>query len=177
MKVKDFENVQSETGLKGCRWSSLNAPGTETPQSHPHWELGEFPFLDISRSPLGNQNGLPSMKVKNLIINLSSTDIPDILICGNCKDLFNNLTDMIEHKKKYCKLRFTCKCGPPPPPTPAPQQALAPTSRSRGFTGNHAYSIGGDQPLKKCALLERCVQIRMSKKGEGWVTQGRVHVT
>ena len=23
-------------GLKGCKWSSLNAPGTETPQSHPY---------------------------------------------------------------------------------------------------------------------------------------------
>ena len=26
--------------LKGCKWSSLNAPGTETPQSHPYWERG-----------------------------------------------------------------------------------------------------------------------------------------
>ena len=31
-------------GLKGCKWSSLNAPGTETPQSHPNWKLQEFPF-------------------------------------------------------------------------------------------------------------------------------------
>merc|ERR1712150_129097 len=55
---------------------------------------------------------------------LKTYDIPDILICGNCKDLFSNLTDMIEHKKRYCKLRFTCKCGPPPPP-PAPPLAQA----------------------------------------------------
>ena len=51
MKVKKLENVQNKIGLKECKWSSLNAPGTETPQSHPYWELGEFPFSIIS--PLG----------------------------------------------------------------------------------------------------------------------------
>eukprot|EP00094_Tigriopus_californicus_P012224 TCALIF_11814-PA protein Name:"Protein of unknown function" AED:0.69 eAED:0.69 QI:0/0/0/0.33/1/1/3/0/117 len=35
---------------------------------------------------------------------------PDILICGNCREMFSDLVDMIEHKKHYCKLRFTCKC-------------------------------------------------------------------
>ena len=40
-------------------------------------------------------------------------DLPDILICGNCKDMFTNIFDMVDHKKNYCKLRFMCKCGPP----------------------------------------------------------------
>ena len=35
---------------------------------------------------------------------------PDILICGNCREMFTDLVDMIDHKKYYCKLRFTCKC-------------------------------------------------------------------
>ena len=35
---------------------------------------------------------------------------PDILICGNCRELFDDLVDMLEHKKNYCKMRFTCKC-------------------------------------------------------------------
>lgn len=35
---------------------------------------------------------------------------PDILICGNCREMFNDLVDMLEHKRDYCKLRFTCKC-------------------------------------------------------------------
>ena len=35
---------------------------------------------------------------------------PDILICGNCRELFNDIVDMLEHKKIYCKMRFTCKC-------------------------------------------------------------------
>ena len=35
---------------------------------------------------------------------------PDILICGNCKELFEDLVDMIDHKKNHCNMRFTCKC-------------------------------------------------------------------
>ena len=30
MKVEKMENFQNKTVLKGCKWSSLNAPGTET---------------------------------------------------------------------------------------------------------------------------------------------------
>ena len=51
MKVNKLEKFQNKMGLKGCKWSSLNAPGTETPQSHPYWELGEFLFPIIG--PLG----------------------------------------------------------------------------------------------------------------------------
>ena len=31
MKVKKLKKFQNKMGLKGCKWSSLNAPGTETP--------------------------------------------------------------------------------------------------------------------------------------------------
>ncbi|XP_076057204.1 uncharacterized protein LOC143034740 [Oratosquilla oratoria] len=41
----------------------------------------------------------------------SSTGSPDILICGNCRELFSTLSDFIDHKRSYCKLRFTCKCS------------------------------------------------------------------
>ena len=51
MKVRKRENCQNKMGLKGCKWSSLNAQGTETPLSHPFLQLGDFPFLSIS--PLG----------------------------------------------------------------------------------------------------------------------------
>ena len=44
MKVKKMENFWNKRGLKGCRWSSLNAPGTEHPLSHPLLGLEEFPF-------------------------------------------------------------------------------------------------------------------------------------
>ena len=40
----------------------------------------------------------------------SLTGNPDILICGNCRDLFDDVVDMLDHKKDYCKMRFTCKC-------------------------------------------------------------------
>jgi len=43
---------------------------------------------------------------------LKSYDNLDTLICGNCKEMFHNLSDIIDHKKHYCKLRFTCKCAP-----------------------------------------------------------------
>ena len=39
-------------------------------------------------------------------------DNPDTLICGNCKEMFHSLSEIIDHKKHYCKLRFTCKCAP-----------------------------------------------------------------
>ena len=37
-------------GLKGCIWSSLDAPGTQSPLSHSILELDEFHF-PIIRSP------------------------------------------------------------------------------------------------------------------------------
>ena len=36
MKVKKFKKFQNKSGLKGCKWSNLNAPGTEPPQSDPY---------------------------------------------------------------------------------------------------------------------------------------------
>lgn len=35
---------------------------------------------------------------------------PDTLICGNCREYFTDLSELLEHKRSYCKLRFTCKC-------------------------------------------------------------------
>ena len=61
MKVKEMENFQNKRGLKGCKWSSLNAPGTETPLSHPFLKLGELPSEVIGI-------GLPSMKGEKLQI-------------------------------------------------------------------------------------------------------------
>ena len=44
MKVKKLEKFQNKMGLKSCKWSSLNAPDTQTPVSHPGWEKSIFPF-------------------------------------------------------------------------------------------------------------------------------------
>ncbi|XP_063698200.1 TNF receptor-associated factor family protein DDB_G0272098 [Culicoides brevitarsis] len=35
---------------------------------------------------------------------------PDTLICGNCREMFTDLGELLDHKRTYCKLRFTCKC-------------------------------------------------------------------
>uniref|UniRef100_A0A1L8DI56 Putative basic-leucine zipper transcription factor o n=1 Tax=Nyssomyia neivai TaxID=330878 RepID=A0A1L8DI56_9DIPT len=34
----------------------------------------------------------------------------DTLICGNCREHFSDLKDILNHKKTYCQLRMTCKC-------------------------------------------------------------------
>ncbi|XP_064466346.1 uncharacterized protein LOC135377682 isoform X1 [Ornithodoros turicata] len=35
---------------------------------------------------------------------------PDILICGNCREVFPGLQKLLEHKRHRCRLRFTCRC-------------------------------------------------------------------
>ena len=64
MKVKKFKISQNKRGSRGCKWSSLNAPGTGNPLSHPILELDEFHFPIIGL--WGNKNWPPSMKVKKL---------------------------------------------------------------------------------------------------------------
>ena len=51
MKMEKLENPQSKSGLKGCKWSRLKGPGTQTPKSHPNLKLSELSFLIIG--PLG----------------------------------------------------------------------------------------------------------------------------
>jgi len=41
---------------------------------------------------------------------LKTYNTPDILICGNCREMFTAVSEMVAHKRHYCKLRFTCKC-------------------------------------------------------------------
>ena len=65
MKGKKLENYGNKIGLMGCIWSSLSAPGTGSPLSHPFLGLGDCPFSQLL-ALRGNKNGLPSMKVKKL---------------------------------------------------------------------------------------------------------------
>lgn len=59
---------------------------------------------------------------------------PDILICGNCREVFPGLQKLLEHKRHRCRLRFTCRCqvvgllpteSPPGIPLPVCAQCLA----------------------------------------------------
>ena len=65
-KVKQIEHFQNKMGLKDCKWSSLNAPGTQTPLSH------SFLDLEISLFSLlalwGNKNWPPSIKMRDIKI-------------------------------------------------------------------------------------------------------------
>ena len=54
-------------GLKGCKWSSLNAQSTEIPLSHPVLELENVPILALL-ALWGNKNWRPSIKMKQIEI-------------------------------------------------------------------------------------------------------------
>ena len=43
LPVWNWKNFQNKRGLMRCKWSSLNAPGTENPLSHPVLELDNWP--------------------------------------------------------------------------------------------------------------------------------------
>ena len=57
MKMKKMEAFWNKSCLKGCKWSGLNAPDTETPLSHSVLELEESPFPIIG--PLGYKEWAP----------------------------------------------------------------------------------------------------------------------
>ena len=44
MKGRKVDNFWNKFRLTGCKWSNLNAPGTETPVSHPIFGDSLFPF-------------------------------------------------------------------------------------------------------------------------------------
>ncbi|KAK7574227.1 hypothetical protein V9T40_011418 [Parthenolecanium corni] len=78
---------------------SQQSPQQQTQQQQPlilHQQQNQNTF----------QDELPS-----IIAQLKTYSNPDILICGNCRELFSELDELLQHKKTYCKLRFTCKCN------------------------------------------------------------------
>ena len=44
MKVEKLENCENKIGFTGSKWSSLNAPGTQTPVCHPFLVISLFSF-------------------------------------------------------------------------------------------------------------------------------------
>ena len=63
MKVKKLKIFQNKSGLKGCKWSSLNAPGAETPES--------YPFLSESFSLIFSLRGNKKANSLNTFLRLS----------------------------------------------------------------------------------------------------------
>lgn len=66
-------------------------------------------FRPPLKSALSSRKYIPK-PIPEELGNLKTYSNPDILICGNCKELFEDLVDMLDHKKNFCKMRFTCKC-------------------------------------------------------------------
>lgn len=67
---------------------------------------------------------------------------PDILICGNCREMFTELQELLEHKKTYCKLRFTCKCD-----------------SYNGNGTNDKSKINGDEQSSAALLCVQCKDV------------------
>ena len=60
IKMQKLENLGNTIGLTGCKGSSLNVPGTETPVSRSGWESSVFPFQPSSL--WDNKNWAPQYK-------------------------------------------------------------------------------------------------------------------
>jgi len=58
----------------------------------------------------GLDSSTPQTRSPLNLANLKTYDKADTLICGNCKEMFRSIVDIINHKRHYCKLRFACKC-------------------------------------------------------------------
>ncbi|KAK6628900.1 hypothetical protein RUM43_002717 [Polyplax serrata] len=85
--------------------NATTATATPTPNANCNNQIKTFTSQSV--------NGISTAVVP---VTTSSDQIkiynnPDILICGNCREMFTELQDLLDHKKAYCKLRFTCKCN------------------------------------------------------------------
>ncbi|KAG8192184.1 hypothetical protein JTE90_009948 [Oedothorax gibbosus] len=98
---------------------------------------GGVPPLKRARTELlGPKPSLPRFTDKDQasIDSLYNNGEPDILICGNCKEVFPGIHKLIEHKKQTCKLRFTCRCQHTSSPPGAPALPVCAQCQSRQNT-------------------------------------------
>jgi len=129
---QEYQKIQADNLLKSLYYGQLQSNGQvlyPSFQPLPHSDatttqiFQQAPSINthvptpISTSPVP-KNFCPQQKSSKYIPkpiplelgNLKTYSNPDILICGNCRDLFDDVVDMLDHKKNYCKMRFTCKC-------------------------------------------------------------------
>lgn len=94
------------------------------------------PFKKARTELLGTRPSLPRFtdKEQASIDALYNNGEPDILICGNCKEVFPGIHKLIEHKKQSCKLRFTCRCQHTSSPPGAPAIPVCAQCQSRQNT-------------------------------------------
>lgn len=84
---------------------------------------------------------------------------PDVLICGNCRECFSEISELLDHKRTYCKLRFACKCqqsngncasGAVTTPTTT---TAAPAEPSSVSTSKEGIAGGPDTDIDLCGNL------------------------
>jgi len=135
-QVIDVNMVSEPKPNHGQQKTSSSAPGNKgLGQKRPHGEttigeIGEDITQSLQTDTEGNYNhggtGTKQARTEKIgstmdsttthrksplnLANLKTYDKPDTLICGNCKEMFRNIVDIINHKRHYCKLRFACKC-------------------------------------------------------------------
>ena len=105
MKVKKWEIFQNKRGLRGCKLSSLNAPGSENPLSHSNEGIVLVPRVDIyhvaSRAStqsfpyeVRGRKELPWRNVVIIIINDYPISLP---ICRNLPK------ENLDRRKRNCQ--------------------------------------------------------------------------
>lgn len=119
MPSQNFVNNNNNNGnFKLCNGDNNESVNQQTSSAGPFKVYSELNLSHIKRSAehsirllfqLNSQLSWPLMNIF-LPVAFSSTGNPDILICGNCREMFSELSDLLDHKRSYCKLRFTCKC-------------------------------------------------------------------
>lgn len=101
-----------------------------------------------------------------LLLRSLSPGNPDVLICGNCRECFSEITELLDHKRTYCKLRFACKCqqtkvggcvGTPvaaTPQTTTTQAAAAAAAEASSLSTSKKGIAGGpDTDIDLCGNL------------------------
>jgi len=118
-QVSMLHHPKQLLSVSGGGVSSGGGPVTSVSSSVPSMAApASLSTLSSGVSPAQNKKYRPPHKTEKFtpkpippeLGNLKTYSNPDILICGNCRELFNDIVDMLEHKRVYCKMRFTCKC-------------------------------------------------------------------
>ncbi|CAG0921494.1 unnamed protein product [Notodromas monacha] len=99
------QNV-TKTG-NDCYCAPVTVVASSTPSKRPRLVTSPSP----QRTPSSSNGDTVTLD------QLKTYSSPDILICGNCREMFSDLAGMIDHKRSYCKLRFTCRCAHQSPST------------------------------------------------------------
>lgn len=106
------QNFVNNNSFKMCNGDNNETVNQQTSATGPFKVYSELNICAELRFSVSiNSNSTTNEQFFFLwLLHFTSTGNPDILICGNCREMFSELSDLLDHKRSYCKLRFTCKC-------------------------------------------------------------------